>query len=143
MYSQAKMQLWYPKQVVDARAGPGMKSMTKFKSKNKKFGDSGPEKVLKKKAHFEREYSPALSDKSEGIQEAEMQDVDFLSESGPSGRSSRTGSPGISDCEENAPIEKRKHKGQAKKREMVPEVSGFVDLDYWKKYVCLDTYKIY
>lgn len=133
MFCQSKMYLWYPKQVVDARAGPGTKSMTKFKSKNKKIMDNG-EKSLKKKKHFEREYSPALSDKSEGAQDIEMAEVDFLSESGgPSGRSSRTGSPVISDCEDNVNVSSRRSKGQAKRKEDQPEVSGFIDEDYWKK----------
>lgn len=133
MFNQTKMYLWYPKQVVDARAGPGTKSMTKFKSKNKKLVES-VEKIKRKK-HFEREYSPALSDKSEGPAEIEMTEVDFLSESGPSGRSSRTGSPGISDCEDAMSVSSRRHKGQAKRRENVSEISGFIDLDYWKKLV--------
>lgn len=69
------MQLWYPKQVVDARAGPGMKSMTKFKSKIKKaMENNNIEKIKKKKHRFEREYSPALSDKSE---DGEMAEVSF------------------------------------------------------------------
>lgn len=132
MFNQTKMQLWYPKQVVDARAGPGTKSMTKFKSKNKKLSENGEKK---KKKHFEREYSPALSDKSEGTADCDMAEVDFLSESGPSGRSSRAGSPGISDCEDNvsATGSSRRHKGQAKRRDNLPEISGFIDLDYWKK----------
>lgn len=132
MFNQTKMQLWYPKQVVDARAGPGTKSMTKFKSKNKKLSENGEKK---KKKHFEREYSPALSDKSDGAGDCEMAEVDFLSESGPSGRSSRTGSPGASDCEDNIPANgsSRRHKSQAKRRENLPEISSFIDLDYWKK----------
>lgn len=134
MFNQNKMQLWYPKQVVDARAGPGTKSMTKFKSKNKKLSDNVEKK---KKKHFEREYSPALSDKSDGGADCEMAEVDFLSESGPSGRSSRTGSPGASDCEDNATAvgssSRRRHKSQAKRRDSLPEVSSFIDLDYWKK----------
>lgn len=133
MFNQTKMQLWYPKQVVDARAGPGTKSMTKFKSKNKKLSENGEKK--KKKKHFEREYSPALSDKSDVAADCDMAEVDFLSESGPSGRSSRTGSPGASDCEDNilANGSSRRHKSQAKRRENLPEVSSFIDLDYWKR----------
>lgn len=49
MLRLTKMQLWYPhKQVVDARAGPGMKSFTKFKTKKKKLADK------MKKMQFER-----------------------------------------------------------------------------------------
>lgn len=134
MFCANKMYLWYPKQVVDARAGPGTKSMTKFKSKNKKVMENGEKSLKKKNKLFEREYSPALSDKSEGVQDIEMAEVDFLSESGgPSGRSSRTGSPVGSDCEENLTISSRRIKGPAKRREDLPEISGFIDLDYWKK----------
>lgn len=131
--SQTKMYLWYPKQVVDARAGPGTKSMTKFKSKNKKLCDSG-EKRAKKKKEFDREYSPALSDKSDGMQDMEMSEMDFLSEHSRSGPSSRNGSPGNSDCEEQETTNgSRRHKGQARRRENIPEVSSFIDLEYWTK----------
>lgn len=99
-----KMQLWYPSvQVVDARAGPGIKSFTKFKSKNRKLvaGDKGLEKTKKKvferwvkerlslTIHSEplvvtcREYSPALSDKSDVVEDMEINDMDFLYEEGP------------------------------------------------------------
>lgn len=57
-------------QVVDARAGPGIKSLTKFKSKNKKKIKDVPEKfdkIVKKKHMYlkpdrDREQSPAMSD---------------------------------------------------------------------------------
>ncbi|XP_051175563.1 SIN3-HDAC complex-associated factor [Leptopilina boulardi] len=55
--------------VVDARAGPGIKSLTKFKSKNKKKKlkdvNEKLEKIIKKKHVYqkrEREDSPAMSD---------------------------------------------------------------------------------
>lgn len=121
------MYLWYQKQVVDARAGPGMKSMTKFKSKHKKMLEN--EKAGAKKKQFEREYSPTLSDP----QDVEMADVDFLMESGPSEGSSRTASPGNSDCEDGGAISRsRRHKGPTKRRETLP-VSEFVDMDFWKR----------
>lgn len=129
MYNQTRrMYLWYKKQVVDARAGPGMKSMTKYKSKSKKQKEDN-------KKNFTREYSPALSDKSEGVQDVEMAEVDFLSESGPSGRSSRTASPGGSDCEENnvSSNGSRRHKGAPKRKENFTDVSEFVDLDFWRQ----------
>lgn len=128
MFIPPKMHLWYS-QVVDARAGPGMKSMMKVKSKNKRATE---EKILKKKKHFEREYSPALSDKSDGVQDAEIAEVDFFLESGPSNLSSRTTSPGVSDSEENS-RHSRRHKAQAKRREDVTGISGFIDLDFWKQ----------
>lgn len=132
------MHLWYHKQVVDARAGPGMKSMTKYKSKSKKPKDD--DKIDKKKS-FTREYSPALSDKSDGMQQdVEMNDVDFLCESGTStsNRSSRTASPGGSDCDDNASSSSsvnRRHKTAPKRREKLEELSEFVDMEFWKMYV--------
>lgn len=135
MLTKKKMLLWYDKQVVDARAGPGMKSMTKFKSKNNKKMSENGEKLKKKKQCFEREYSP-VSDKSDGNEDVELveeQEVDSLSEVDGS---SRTGSPGGSDCEENGGLveKSRRHKNQVtKRRENVQQLSGFIDLDYWKE----------
>ena len=63
--------IYFCQQVVDARAGPGIKSLTKFKAKNKKkIVKEEPEKLEKivKKKHVysknnkEREPSPAMSD---------------------------------------------------------------------------------
>lgn len=60
---------FFIKQVVDARAGPGIKSLTKFKhSKNKKKSkelSEKLEKIAKKKNYLkdgDREQSPAMSD---------------------------------------------------------------------------------
>lgn len=126
------MYLRFEKQVVDARAGPGIKSMTKVKSKNKRAAENGNEKNLKKKKHFDREYSPTLSDKSDGTPDAEMAEVDFFSESAPSRLSSLAASPVASDCEDNIG-HSRRHKSLAKRRENTTEISGFIDLDYWKQ----------
>lgn len=128
--------------VVDARAGPGMKSFTKFKTKNKKLaGDKMGEKLKKK--HFVREYSPALSDKSDAAEYMDMTDIDFLSEEGPSMDSSRTGSPGASDNEDSVmqKSRSRRRKAISRRREATQHnVSGFIDLDYWKKEtVCCGT----
>lgn len=147
------MNLWYQNQVVDARAGPGMKSMTKFKSKHKKqlLEDAAADGVIKttgtgvgrKKNHFEREYSP-LSDKSDGTPDADMDiAMDYL-EMATSGGSSRTNSPGGSDCEETVQVNKqsRRHKSQAKRRvdSLLPMVSEFIDMDIWKKVkICCGT----
>lgn len=62
-------------QVVDARAGPGIKSLTKFKSKNKKKMKELPEKfekIMKKKHIYlkddpDREQSPIMSDDMIGL----------------------------------------------------------------------------
>ncbi|XP_066258172.1 SIN3-HDAC complex-associated factor [Euwallacea similis] len=122
--------------VVDARAGPGMKSFTKFKTRNRKLnGDKLNDKMKKKQ--FEREYSPPLSDKSDGPEDMDINDVDFLSEDGPSMGSSRNGSPGISDVEDHVEVSKdrsRRRKGKSRRRDEIHfNVSGFIDLDYWKK----------
>ncbi|KMQ87968.1 protein fam60a [Lasius niger] len=55
------------KHVVDARAGPGIKSLTKFKAKNKRKLKDKPDKFIKKKHIYikteaDREQSPAMSD---------------------------------------------------------------------------------
>lgn len=52
---------------MDARAGPGIKSLTKFKAKNKRKLKDKPDKLIKKKHIFkkteaDREQSPAMSD---------------------------------------------------------------------------------
>ncbi|KAL1516584.1 hypothetical protein ABEB36_000481 [Hypothenemus hampei] len=143
MLKITKMQLWNSRlQVVDARAGPGMKSFTKFKTKNKKITGDKNEKPIKKKltvAHFDREYSPGLSDKSEGPEDLDN-DMDFLPEDGPSVNSSRNGSTGGSDSEEAIVVPEmktrnRRRKGISKRLEEIrrPNVSGFIDLGYWTK----------
>ncbi|XP_024881477.1 SIN3-HDAC complex-associated factor-like [Temnothorax curvispinosus] len=53
--------------VVDARAGPGIKSLTKFKAKNKRKLKDKPDKFAKKKHVYvkteaDREQSPSISD---------------------------------------------------------------------------------
>ena len=127
---------------MDARAGPGMKSMTKFKTKHKKMLESREKSpmlsalastVKKGKRNFDRELSPTLSDKSDGTHDVEMADVDFaMSESGPSTGSSRTTSPDGSDIEETVVSSSRRHKGVAKRRENIPQISEFIDLEFWK-----------
>lgn len=52
---------------MDARAGPGIKSLTKFKAKNKRKVKDKPEKIIKKKHVYlkteaDREQSPTMSD---------------------------------------------------------------------------------
>ncbi|XP_033223147.1 SIN3-HDAC complex-associated factor [Belonocnema kinseyi] len=84
------------KHVVDARAGPGIKSLTKFKAKNKKkkLQDEKEklEKLVKKKHVYlkrDREQSPAMSD--------DLNDDDFNCSG--SKNSSRAGSPLDLICE--------------------------------------------
>lgn len=105
--------------------------MMKFKVKNRKHRDDKMEKNKSKK-HFVREDSPVLSDKSEGNEEGEYAEVDYLMEDGRSGGSSRAESPGASDCEEV--VERnRRYSGMPKQRRYVDQVSDFVDTDYWKR----------
>ncbi|XP_024947552.1 uncharacterized protein LOC107274524 isoform X2 [Cephus cinctus] len=114
--------------VVDARAGPGIKSLTKFKSKNKKKQKEVPEKIEKimKKKHVylkpdrDREQSPAMSD---DLTE------DFLPGTGSKG-SSRAGSPAESD--DHPTGEKRLVLEQDDIKDQLP-VSSFIDLSYFKR----------
>lgn len=117
--------------VVDARAGPGMKSMTKFKSKQKKqlllMEHSENKRRLdnrRDRDEFEREFSPTLSDKSDDMDmdyatlmtggESPLQNVGPNGPNGPNndvelinggsgGSSPRLSnhSPTGSDCEDN------------------------------------------
>ncbi|KAJ8665188.1 hypothetical protein QAD02_006850 [Eretmocerus hayati] len=112
--------------VVDARAGPGIKSLTKFKSKNKKKPKDCLDKFDKvmKKKHFyakngDREHSPAMSD--------DMTD-DYHNGAGSKG-SSRAGSPMDSDDIEGEKRLDIDHDDL--------DVSSFIDLTYFKrKNVC-------
>ncbi|KAF7988557.1 hypothetical protein HCN44_001130 [Aphidius gifuensis] len=113
--------------VVDARAGPGIKSLTKFKAKNKKkpvIKDTCIEKIEKivKKKHVylkpEREQSPQESD--------EANDEDNTSKS-----SSRPGTP--EDCDD---IVVKKRFKRAKRRNIDENLSSpidWIDLTIYKK----------
>ncbi|KAJ8956483.1 hypothetical protein NQ314_006720, partial [Rhamnusium bicolor] len=75
---------------------------------------------LETKKHFDREYSPILSDKSDGTEDIDLAEVDFFSEDGTFAESSRAASPVTSDCEDV--VEKsRRHKGLAKQKHFVVE----------------------
>ncbi|KAK0088989.1 hypothetical protein PV325_009872 [Microctonus aethiopoides] len=116
--------------VVDARAGPGIKSLTKFKSKNRKKPKDNLEKIEKimKKKHVylkperEREQSPAMSDDL---------NEEYLTNTGSKG-SSRSGTPEGSD--DNV--------ANAEKLLIVPErisdknelsTDDFIDMTYFKR----------
>lgn len=60
--------------------------------------------------------------------------MDYLLEDNRSGGSSRTNSPGGSDCEDN-PLEgkSRRHKALVKRRVNLPEFNDYIDLDYWTR----------
>ncbi|XP_044732808.1 SIN3-HDAC complex-associated factor [Chrysoperla carnea] len=136
--------------VVDARAGPGMKSMVKFKSKNK-LNDAASErlsemKIRRKKkdvSHSKREISPFLSDDNTTIDEI-------------SGVSNRADSP-INAALNSDPEEVMDHNSREKtvqstgsrcrlkgfkSRHRSPSlpVSSFLDMSFWKReYVCCGT----
>ncbi|XP_043256762.1 uncharacterized protein LOC122399831 isoform X1 [Colletes gigas] len=122
--------------VVDARAGPGIKSLTKFKSKNKKKMKDLPEKfekIMKKKHIYlktdrDREQSPAMSD---DLTE------DYLIGDGSKG-SSRAGSPIGSD---DIPVtEKQLDMQDVSESKNDLTVNGFIDLTYFKReIICCGT----
>ncbi|XP_076170485.1 uncharacterized protein LOC143148240 isoform X1 [Ptiloglossa arizonensis] len=122
--------------VVDARAGPGIKSLTKFKSKNKKKMKDIPEKfekIMKKKHIYlktdrDREQSPAMSD---DLTE------DYLNGDGSKG-SSRAGSPVGSD---DIPVtEKPLDMQNVAESKNDLTVNGFIDLSYFKReIICCGT----
>ncbi|XP_066585805.1 SIN3-HDAC complex-associated factor [Prorops nasuta] len=115
--------------VVDARAGPGIKSLTKFKSKNKKkIKDTSEkiDKIMKKKHIFlksdnYREQSPAMSD---DLTE------EYTGETG-SKSSSRAASPANSD---DASLNE-KPINISKVNELKDDfnLNGFIDLSYFKR----------
>ncbi|XP_053970410.1 uncharacterized protein LOC128872094 isoform X1 [Hylaeus volcanicus] len=122
--------------VVDARAGPGIKSLTKFKSKNKKKMKDLPEKfekIMKKKHIYlktdrDREQSPAMSD---DLTE------DYLNGNGSKG-SSRAGSPIGSD--DIPVIEKQIDMQDVTESKNDLTVNGFIDLSYFKReIICCGT----
>lgn len=119
--------------VVDARAGPGIKSLTKFKSKNKKKMKDIPEKfekIMKKKHIYlktdrDREQSPAMSD--------DLTD-DYLPIGIGSKGSSRTGSPVGSEDITVSDKQLDIIQGDTESKNGVT-VNGFIDLSYFKKEV--------
>uniref|UniRef100_A0A0C9QAF4 Fam60a_1 protein n=1 Tax=Fopius arisanus TaxID=64838 RepID=A0A0C9QAF4_9HYME len=109
--------------VVDARAGPGIKSLTKFKSKNKKKLKESMEKLSRKKIlnkpDEDREPSPAMSD---DLNDEEM------TETGSKG-SSRAGSPEGSDDT----VTTNKRLDNINCVEEKDDYNGFIDMTYFKR----------
>ncbi|XP_015116073.1 SIN3-HDAC complex-associated factor [Diachasma alloeum] len=109
--------------VVDARAGPGIKSLTKFKSKNKKKLKENMEKLSRKKTankqDEDREQSPAMSD---DLNDEEMTGT------GSKG-SSRAGSPEGSD--DTMITDKRLNDTDC--NEEKDDYNGFIDMAYFKR----------
>lgn len=123
--------------VVDARAGPGIKSLTKFKSKNKKKMKDMPEKfekIMKKKNMYlksdtEHEQSSALSD--DLIE-------DYIPGNG-SKCSSRAESPTSSDDINTVdkPLDVVQEDSDIKND---LTINGFIDLSYFKReIICCGT----
>ncbi|CAG9822337.1 unnamed protein product [Phaedon cochleariae] len=147
--------------VVDARAGPGIKSMTKFKAKNRKlleekFKSSSTSKEGEREREEGRDGSPSPSDKSDGNAEGndDMIDLDLMMAAAEEerrhregeGRSSRAGSPAgaASDPDDGSAgageSKSRRYKALARHRDDIARVSDFVDLHYWKREtVCCGT----
>lgn len=131
--------------VVDARAGPGTKSLTKFKSKKLKKNPLNPDKPMKekiKKKHRyirkgERETSPgAISD------DILIGDERLSEGSVPSMPGSLAPSPYPSPYPSEDDGDSQDHtlvpmiSGSAKRKSPHPsqyQFSGFVDLSYWKQ----------
>ncbi|XP_034232880.1 SIN3-HDAC complex-associated factor [Thrips palmi] len=124
--------------VVDARAGPGTKSLTKFKAKNKKKklkaeGSKKLESVKKKHVYVksaDRDRSPAT-----------FSDGEEMEENGFSGPPSLAPSPTPSEDGDVAipTVKKRRnrsrspqHKSSLKHRSS-PQISGFLDMKIWKR----------
>jgi len=124
--------------VVDARAGPGTKSLTKFKAKNKKKklkaeGSKKVESVKKKHVYVkngDRDRSPTT-----------FSDGEEMEENGFSGPPSLAASPTPSEDGDVSipPVKKRRnrsrspqHKSSLKHRS-APPISGFLDMKIWKR----------
>ncbi|XP_067209562.1 SIN3-HDAC complex-associated factor isoform X2 [Linepithema humile] len=110
--------------VVDARAGPGIKSLTKFKAKNKRKLKDKPDKFIKKKHTYikteaDREQSPAMSD--------DLTEDYRLTDSKASSRSESA-----SDDEDVGTNEKQLDLA-SEDQDMTEDDSNFIDLSYYKR----------
>lgn len=140
--------------VVDARAGPGTKSLTKFKSKNKKKLKLKPDSIQKvekliKKKHIYMKNDRSVREESPGALSDDITGEDFMSDvSGMSMPSSLAPSPTPSDdsaalssvkqCNKSVSPH-RSEKGN-KRRLSTPAISSFLDMSFWKREkVCCGT----
>ncbi|PNF26997.1 Protein FAM60A [Cryptotermes secundus] len=133
--------------VVDARAGPGTKSLTKFKSKNKKKLKLKPESMQKvekfiKKKHIYMKNDRSGREESPGAVSDEITGEDFMSDmSGMSMPSSLAPSPTPSDDSAALPSVKHRNKSVSphhsekgtKRRLSTPAISSFLDMTFWKR----------
>ncbi|EFN82361.1 SIN3-HDAC complex-associated factor isoform X2 [Harpegnathos saltator] len=122
--------------VVDARAGPGIKSLTKYKSRNKKKVKDKPEKIEKivkkkyvySKTEADREHSPAMSD--------ELTEYYSIAEVG-SKSSSRSESPADSDDIAEKQIDVPPVENMEVEQSYI---NDFIDLSYFKReIICCGT----
>ncbi|PSN38136.1 hypothetical protein C0J52_08228 [Blattella germanica] len=140
--------------VVDARAGPGTKSLTKFKSKNKKklkLKTDNIQKVekLMKKKHIYMKNDRSGREESPGALSDDITGEDFMSDmSGMSMPSSLAPSPTPSDDSAALPSVKQRNKSisphrsekGSKRRISTPAISSFLDMTFWKREkVCCGT----
>lgn len=110
--------------VVDARAGPGIKSLTKFKAKNKRKLKDKPDKFAKKKHVYvkteaDREQSPPMSD--------DMNEDDRLADSKASSRSES-----ISDDDDDIGSND-KQLDLVQDQDINDDDCNFLDLSYYKR----------
>ncbi|KAL0132528.1 hypothetical protein PUN28_000343 [Cardiocondyla obscurior] len=109
--------------VVDARAGPGIKSLTKFKAKNKRKLKDKSDKLAKKKHVYvkteaDREQSPPISD--DLIEDYRLADSKALSRSGS-----------ISDDDDDIGVNEK----QLDVQDQDEDDATFLDLSYYKREV--------
>ncbi|XP_021915286.1 protein FAM60A isoform X2 [Zootermopsis nevadensis] len=140
--------------VVDARAGPGTKSLTKFKSKNKKKLKLKPDSIQKvekfmKKKHIYMKNDRLGREESPGALSDDITGEDFMSDmSAMCIPSSLASSPTPSDdatavCsvkQRNKSVSPHRSEKGGKRRLSPPAISSFLDMSFWKREkVCCGT----
>jgi len=119
--------------VVDARAGPGTKSLTKFKSKKVKQTLMSPDKPIKEKIKKKHRYIPKIREGSPLSDEGVVCDERFSDISIPSSLApSPYPSEDDGDSQDHTPLV-----GSAKRKPKPGQtpfpMSSFVDTSYWKQ----------
>ncbi|XP_049962379.1 SIN3-HDAC complex-associated factor [Schistocerca serialis cubense] len=139
--------------VVDARAGPGTKSLTKFKSKNKKKlkqkGDTSQklEKLIKKK-HIYLKNDRSAREQSPGSLSDDATGDDFITDLSTLSRAQSL-APSPTPSEEIVTTTKhrskahsphRREKAAKRRSALSPTISSFLDMTFWKREkVCCGT----
>lgn len=118
--------------VVDARAGPGTKSILKIKSRSNQNKEQQAERPRPKKKHKHKKIArPNKAPQSPGGLSDDVLGEDLNSEN-----SGSYTSPDISDLsDDDTSVHSRKdsEKGRRKKQAKPMRFSSFLDLNYWKK----------